>query len=195
MKKAIIIILLSVLICSNADSQTNIGFRSSFNLSSLSTGSAMNRPGFSIGAMLSQEISDGWYFQPAIVYSFESNKPVKGFKPAYSASAYNLEVPLMLSRRMGDEDISFGVDFGAFAKYGLYGKYWVDDLTTKERTKPDLFDHKNRFDVGPQAGFSIMVYNLYIAYSFQFGLIKPWDDRRGNSYNSSVTFGYLFSIY
>ncbi|PXV68960.1 outer membrane protein with beta-barrel domain [Dysgonomonas alginatilytica] len=197
MKKAIIIILLTVLTFGSAHSQYRLGFRGSFNISSLSTGSSKSRAGFSAGAMYSKEIADHWYFQPALLYNLEGSKSVSRFKPAYSAYTYNLEVPLIMSRRMGDEDISFGLDFGPFFKYGLHGGYWVDDLTTGERTRPNIFDHKKRFDVGPQVGFSVIVYSLYIGYSFQFGMIRAWDDasnRRGNYYNSCMTFGYLFQM-
>ncbi|MBF0574814.1 outer membrane beta-barrel protein [Dysgonomonas sp. GY617] len=197
MKKAIIIILLSVLTYGSANSQSFLGVRGSFNVSSLSTGSSKSRPGFSVGAMYSTQVSDYWYFQPALLYNLEGSKSVRGFKPAYSAYTYNLEVPLIMSRRFGDEDISFGLDVGPFLKYGLHGGYWVDNLETKERDRPNVFDYKNRFDVGPQIGFSAMVYGLYIGYSFQFGVIKAWKEesnRRGNYYNSCMTFGYLFQI-
>lgn len=195
MKQAIIILLLSVLTYGNANSQSAIGMRGSFNVSSLSTGSSKSRPGFSVGAMYSKEIADNWYFQPALLYNLQGSRSVSRFKPSYSAYTYNLEVPLIFSRRMGDEEISFGIDFGPFFKYGLHGGYWVDDLSTGERTRPNIFDHQKRFDVGPQLGFSVIVYSLYIGYSFQFGMIKAWDDnRRGNYYNSCMTFGYLFHI-
>lgn len=194
MKKTLIIILLSVLTYGSANSQSYLGFRGSFNISSLSTGSAKSRPGFSVGAMYSTHLSDYWYFQPAILYNLAGSKSINKFKPAYSAYTYNLEVPLILSRRFGDDEISFGLDFGPFMKYGLHGGYWVDDPTTGERTRPDVFDHQKRFDVGPQVGFSVIVYGLYIGYSFQYGMIKAWDDRRGNYYNSCMTFGYLFQV-
>lgn len=194
MKKTLIIILLSVLTYGSASSQSYLGFRGSFNISSLSTGSAKSRPGFSVGAMYSKQFSDYWYFQPALLYNLAGTQSVQGYKPSYSAYTYSLEAPLIISRRFGDEDISFGLDFGPFLKYGLHGGYWVDDPATGERTRPNIFDHQKRFDVGPQIGFSAMVYGLYIAYSFQYGMVKPWDDRRGNYYNSCMTFGYLFQV-
>lgn len=194
MKKTIIIILLSVLTFGTIHSQSYLGVRGSFDITSLSTGSAKTRPGFSVGAMYSTQLSDNWYFQPALLYNMFSTKSVENYKPAYSARTHNIEIPLTFSRRFGDHDLSFGLDVGPFLKYGIDGKYWYDDLSSGERVKPNVFDHQKRFDVGPQIGFSIIAYGLYIGYSFQFGLIKPWEDRNGNNYSSSMTFGYLFQI-
>ncbi len=194
MKKTIIVILLSVLAYSSASSQSYLGLRGSFDITSLSTGSARSRPGFSVGAIYSTRINDEWYFQPSALYSYTSVRSVSKYKPAYSSYTYSLEVPLMLSRRFGDDEISFGVDFGPFLKYGLHGKCWADDPTTRERTRPNIFEHQKRFDVGPQIGFSVIVYKLYMGYAFQYGLIKPWDDKKGNNYSSNITFGYLFEL-
>lgn len=195
MKKILIITLLCFLTYGSASSQSTWGIRSSFNVSSLSTSEAKSRPGFNIGVMYSTHLTDSWYFQPAILYNLSGSKSAKKFKPEYSAHTYNLEMPLTVSRRFGDDDISFGLDIGPFLKYGLHGGYWIDDLATGERKKLDVFDHKKRFDVGPQIGFSILAYGLYIGYSFQYGLIKPWDNIRGNYYNSSITFAYMFEIH
>lgn len=196
MKQAIIILLLSVLTYGSANSQSYLGMRGSFNISSLSTGSSKSRPGFSVGAMYSTQLNDNWYFQPALLYNLEGSRSVNGANPAYSVYRYNLEVPLILSHRYGDDEISFGLDFGPFIKYGLHGGYWVDDIASGERIRPNIFDHQKRFDIGPQIGFSVLVYGLYIGYSFQFGMIKPWKDssQRGNYYNSCMTFGYMFQI-
>lgn len=194
MKKNLIITLLFILTYGSANSQSFLGVRSSFNISSLTTREAKSRPGFNLGVMYSTPISHSWHFQPALLYNLSGSKSATNFKPHYSAYSYNLEMPLILSRRFGDEELSFGLDMGTFLKYGLHGSYWKDNLTTGERQKLDIFDHQKRFDVGPQIGFSIFAYNFYVAYSFQYGLIKPWNDMRGNYYTSSITVAYLFEI-
>lgn len=194
MRKNVLIILLIILTYGTASSQSLLGIKGSFNTSSLTTGSAINRAGFSIGAMYSTEMADFWYFQPSLLYTLSGTKSKSGHKPSYSAHTYSLEVPLIISRRFGDDDITFGLDFGPFFKYGLHGGYWQDNLETGNRDKLDIFDHQKRFDVGPQAGFSMLIYGIHIGYYFQYGLIKPWDDKKGNYYNSCISFGYLFEL-
>lgn len=194
MKKTLLFILLSVLTYSNVNSQSYIGIRASFNSTSLTTSNVSIRPAFSVGAMYRTEISDDWNFEPAILYSLSGVKSSSGYKPSFSAHTYSLEIPLIFSRRFGSDDITFGIDMGPFLKYGLHGGYWEDNLETGEREKLDIFDYQKRFDVGPQVGFNMFVYNFYIGYAFQYGLIKPWDDKRGNHYNSCINIGYMFEL-
>lgn len=194
MKKNLLITLLIFLTYGTASSQSYLGFKGSFNISSLSTGSASSRPGFSVGAMFVTHISDQWTFEPAILYNLSGAKSREDYKPSFSAHTYSLEVPLIFSRKIGYDDISFGVDMGPFVKYGLHGGYWQDNLETGTREKLDIFDHQKRFDVGPQVGFSMFVYGFHVGYSFQYGLIKPFDNKRGNYYNSCISFGYLFEL-
>ena len=194
MNKTLIIIALTVLTYTNINSQSLLGIRGSFNASSLSSNGAINRPGFNIGAMYSTQLSDSWHFQPALLYNFSSIRSADEFKFQYSAYTYNLEMPLTVSRRFGDEDLSFGIDVGTFLKYGLHGGYWRDNPTTGERSKFNIFDYQKRFDVGPQIGFSILARGFYIGYSFQYGLIKPWSEKRGNFYSSSINIAYMFHL-
>lgn len=192
MKKIYIVILLLVTFLT-VNAQSRLGVKGAFDITSLSTASAKNRMGFNIGGMYSTHITDSWYFQPGLSLAFVGSKSAKKEKLDYSAYCYYLEAPMNFSCRFGDDDISFGVDMGAFFRYGLFGGYWTD--TEKEgRIRPNIFDFHKRFDVGPQIGFSAIVSGLYFGYSFQFGLIKPWENRRGNYYSSGINIGYLFEI-
>lgn len=178
-------------------SQTMIGLRGGFNISSLSTGDAKSKMGFNVGGIYTTPISDRWHFQPSVLFSLNGVKSdiVKENNQSldYSAYFYSIEIPLIFSARWGDEDVNLGFDVGPFLRYGLFGGYWQD--TEIGRIRPDIFDYQKRFDVGPQVGFSVIASKLYIGYSFQFGLIKPWENKRGHYYNSSINIGYMFEIY
>ncbi|SHG29753.1 outer membrane beta-barrel protein [Dysgonomonas macrotermitis] len=193
MKKSVLLLFFILLGYTLSYSQTFIGFRGSGNITSLSTADAKSRFGFKAGGMLSTPLSEKLFFQPSLLVSLDGSKSAKKYNPDYSASTYSLEVPLMLSLRAGDEDVSVGFDFGAFARYAFAGSYWTD--SDEGRIKPDIFDSYKRFNFGPQVGFSVMVNGFYIGSSFQFGVIKPWDGKRGCSYNYGINIGYLFELY
>jgi len=170
-----------------------MAIKGDFNISSISSSHAKSRPGFSVGALFSTPISDSWNFQPSLLFSLTGTKSSKNHKPDYSASVYSIDAPLLLSYRMGDDDLSLGIDMGPFLRMGISGNYWTD--TPEGRIKPDIFDHYKRFNVGPLVGFSIFAYNIYMGCSFQYGLIKPFDNLKGNYYNYNISFGYLFTLY
>lgn len=191
MKKVFILILLS-LICINGYSQTYLGLKGSFSISTLTTGASGSRPGFDIGAMMFTPISENWYFHPNILFSLNGAKSAENYNPDFSVYTYSIETPLLFSYRLGDEEVSFGFDTGLFIRYGLFGGYWTD--TENGRIKPDLFDYHKRFDLGPQAGMSIIANNIYMGCGVQWGLIKPLENVRGSYLNYSLSFGYLFSM-
>lgn len=192
MRKICIIAVVSLLAI-NTYGQTFLGFKGSFNISGLTSGSSKSRPGFDVGAILLTPISDSWYFHPGFLFSLNGTKSSDTYNPHYSASFYSIETPLLLSYRLGDEEISFGFDAGVFARYGLFGSYWTD--TNEGRVKPDIFDYQKRFDFGPQVGMSVIANNMYMACGLQYGVLKPWDHLRGRYLNYSVSFGYLFELY
>lgn len=192
MKRIALMVLLS-LVFGCMYSQTMIGVRGGFNISSMSTGEAKSKIGFNVGGIFTTPVSDRWHFQPSVLFSLNGVKSADNYSPDYSAYFYSVETPLLFSARWGDEDINIGFDMGPFLRYGLFGGYWTD--TDTERIKPDIFDYQKRFDVGPQIGFSVIANGLYIGYSFQYGLIKPWENKRGHYYNSAINIGYLFNIY
>lgn len=191
MKKAVIVALI-LFFSYNAHSQSYMGIKGSFHISTLTTGGAKSRPGFDIGAIYSTPVSDNWYLQPNILFSFNSTKSSGNYSPDYSAYSYSVQTPLLLSYRIGDEQVSFGFDMGVFARYGLFGGYWTD--TENGRIKPDIFDYQKRFDAGPQIGLSIIINNIYMGSAIQYGLIKPWDNIRGHYLEYSLSFGYLFEL-
>ncbi len=193
-RKLVILLLLVATFSFHISGQSQLGFRGSFSVSSLSSGDAKSRPGFNVGAILNTPLSDNWHFQPSLLFSLNGSKSSDRYNTDYSAYFYSVETPLLLSYRMGDEDISFGVDMGAYCRYGLFGGYWTD-TADGGRVKPDIFDDQKRFDVGPQIGFSIIAQGLYMGCGFQYGLVKPWKDKKGNYYSYFISFGYLFNIY
>ena len=81
MKKNLIITLLFILTYGSANSQSFLGVRSSFNISSLTTREAKSRPGFNLGVMYSTPISHSWHFQPALLYNLSGSKSATNFKP------------------------------------------------------------------------------------------------------------------
>jgi len=191
MKKVIIILVIS-LICINGYSQSYLGLKGSFSISTLTTGNVGSRPGFDVGAIMFTPISDSWYFQPNLLLSLNGAKSAENYDPDFSAYFYSIETPLLFSYRLGDEQVSFGFDVGVFARYALSGKYWTD--TAEGRIRPDLFDFHKRFDVGPQVGISVIANGIYMGCGVQCGLIKPWDNMRGNYLNYNLSFGYLFEL-
>lgn len=193
MKKSVLLLFVILLGYNTVSAQTRIGLRGSGQITSLASADAGSRFGFKAGGMLSTPISDRIYFQPSILVSLDGSKSAKKYKPSYSASTYSVETPLMFSLRGGDEDVSVGFDFGAFARYAFSGSYWTD--SPEGRIKPDIFDSHKRFNFGPQVGFSVMMGNLYLGSSFQYGVIKPWSGKRGTSYSYGVNIGYLFELY
>jgi len=194
MNKIILSILISLLATCNLYSQTYLGFKGGLNISSLSTSQAKSRPGFHAGVLMNIPISESekWFFQPGLEFTMNGEKAADKYNPDFSSYIYSLETPLSLSYRVGDEDVNLGFDMGVYLRYALSGNYWTD--SEDGRIKPDAFDKQKRFDVGPQLGFSVIVYNIYMGCSVQYGLIKPWDIYRGNRYGYRMSFGYMFQL-
>lgn len=193
MNKIFLSVLLSLTVC-NVYSQTLLGFKGGLNVSSLSTSQAKSRPGFHAGALLSMPLSESskWFFQSGIEFTMNGEKSADKYDPDFSSYIYSLETPLIMSYRVGDDEINLGFDAGVFLRYGLFGHYWTD--SEEGRIEPDVFDKQKRFDVGPQLGFSVIAYGIYMGCSVQYGLIKPWDNIKGNRYNYRISFGYMFRL-
>lgn len=192
MYRLISIILLSISFISTYG-QSHLGIKGSYSFSSMGTSEAESRPGFDIGGFYSTPISEFWFFQPGIQFSLDGVKASDKFSYDYSASLYSLETPLLFSFRFGNNnDLNFGLDAGIFARYNLFGSYWVG--VEGGRIEPDLFDVHKRFDFGPQVGFSLKANNIYMASGLKYGLIKPWKDKKGHYYNFFISFGYIFEL-
>lgn len=191
MKRIILAVILSVFIVSGY-AQDYLGFKAGVNVATLTSSQSRAKAGYSVGMFYDKAVTDSWHLFPSVSLAYTQSASSKGSLPTYSSQSYAVEVPLLLSYRVGDENIALMFDFGPFARYGFYGKSWID--AGNGRQEFNTFSKKENLDFGAQAGFGACMSQFYINFAVQYGMVKPWEDRRGNSFNYSLSLGYAFSL-
>jgi hypothetical protein len=129
------------------------------------------RFGFHVGGTYDVQLSDKFYFQPALLFSmdnfgFESNQLVLNG----TVDRYLLEVPANISYRPSiTKKMKFIFDLGVYSKYGLFGdkEYRLADNTIH---KDSSYDAYNRLDIGLNLGTGIDIGRIYAGLDYQYSL-------------------------
>ena len=168
--------------------QTYLGVRVGMNATNLTSSQSDARLGFIGGLTLDTPISENFSLYPGAFFTFNRFNAANKFKPNYALQAYSLEVPLMLSYKLGDFPTQIALDFGPYMRFGLYGKTKISNV------KHDTFDDLKNFDLGGQAGLRVLMNEIHIGFNIQYGFIKPSDLYKGNYYTFNLTLGYNFEL-
>lgn len=191
--KTNLFVLVFFLIGLSAFSQTYIGVKASMHASSLTSRESQGNIGYSVGGFMDIPIAHTWALSPSVLFSLNQPHGEKNYKTDFLFQAYSLEVPLLLSYRIGEEAMVMALDFGPYFRYGLFGNSWLkDEKGVKE--KFDTFDEVRRFNFGPMGGLRMIMNEINIGFSLQYGLLRPSDLRRGNDFTFNLTFGYSFEL-
>lgn len=181
----------SILILSvAAKGETYLGVNAGMNITTLTTSESSAQFGFLAGVTLDIPISERFSFYPGITYSLNRIESSKHQKPAYSVHLSYLEVPTLISYKLGEAPTQFAIDLGPYFRYGLRGK----SADSNHIGKYETFDEFKRFDVGGQIGARVLMNEVQIGFAFQYGLIKPTQLYKGNMYTFNLTLGYNFNI-
>ncbi|MDR0824338.1 MAG: PorT family protein [Prevotella sp.] len=132
--------------------------------------------GFHAGATYDFKLSEKFYFQPAALFSlhsfgFDGNKLF--YLKDGTVDRYFLEIPANFSFRPAiTSSTKLVIDFGLYAKYGLFGKlkYIVHSEDNYETVRASSYDEYNRFDVGVNVGVGMEINRIYIGLGYQRGL-------------------------
>lgn len=173
--------------------QTYIGVKASMNASSLTSRESSGKLGYSVGGFMDIPISDSFYFSPNLQFSLNQPQAAEKYNPDFVLQAYSIEVPLLLSYRMGEDNLALALSFGPYFRYGLFGNSWTKE-SNGQKVKFNTFDVLKRFDYGPQGGVKLIMNEVNVGFSLQYGLIRPTDTRRGNNFTFNLTFGYSFEL-
>lgn len=173
--------------------QTFIGAKASMNISSLTSSQSQGNIGYSVGGFMDIPISNSLNFSPNLLFSLNQPQAAKNYDPDFVLQAYSIEVPLLLSYKIGEDNLALALDFGPYFRYGLFGNSWIKGLNG-EKVKFDTFDVLKRFDFGPQGGIRLIMNEINMGFSLQYGLLKPTDTRRGNNFTFNLTLGYSFEL-
>lgn len=173
--------------------------------------------GFSIGATIEHDITNGFYLQSGLTFTTKGAKHksheywIGGTNPpiTYTKTTINqtyLQLPLMVAYKVQiNQDMKAFLRIGAHVAYGIGGK-----TTEKEETKgadrPDETNKESsfgsekleRFDFGLGSGIGFEYQRYVISLNYELGLrdISYKHDNLTNSdyknRNASLTIGYKF---
>jgi len=164
-------LLITGLLLLNFSINAQVGLKAGVDLSSVTTSNSKNEVGFHLGAIYDLKMSNKFYFQPGLLFAsngfaFEANEVLK----KANISMYSLELPLVFSFRPKVTDKSkLLLDFGLYARYGLFGKKKYE-YHYSESINKSPFDAYNRFDTGINLGIGYSYEKITLSAAYQIGL-------------------------
>lgn len=128
----------------------------------------------------------------------------KGFKfdddgEVWKLNANKIEVPITFGYRYHiNDDWAVDARLGAFVSYDLWGKFKEEWDGDSDETKIGDVDEYNCLDAGIIFGIGGWYQNLYLQFSYEWGMINQYDlddygdDVKGKERNFMISIAYAF---
>lgn len=220
MKKNIVLLTLALLGSLSTYAQVNFGVKAGFSGASMKvTGSEAPdlkmRPAFHVGVIADFQLAEGFYLQPALLFSAKGAKSeetvtVQGVKVStetkINLNYLELPVNFLYKHEMGSGKLFGG--FGPYLGYGLSGKVKVKATAngnSHEEEEKVKFDgkkaddgkaHLKALDAGANfiAGYELKN-GLLFSVNYSLGLVNidPYDDEKTKNRYFGISVGYLLN--
>ena len=186
MRKKFILILFSFFITLPLLAQNHWGIMGGANLSTTTAEGFKWRAGGYVGGLYDVQLSESWYVQPQLLFSYEENKSKNVSKTDVFFSQYALTLPVLASFRVRLSDAFFmRVNAGPYVQYALfgnqqeYGEWW----------HADFGDH---FTYGLKGGLALESKHWFGTIDCKYSLKKSFVNYDGHGLTFSAGIGYKF---
>lgn len=189
MKKYFLSVVLVALLSIGARAQFSLGVKGGVNFSQINTDnlSSSTRTGYQLGAFA--RIGGGLYLQPELYVSgtggdfHSSDNSVNGH-----ATFTNLNVPLLIGKRFGADNLNFRIMAGP-----VYTSVLSKSLSSSINDAYNDFGHYKNSTLGLQGGVGVDIGAITADFRYEGGLTKinPSYGQRQNLFALSVGFKLL----
>lgn len=168
------------------------------NLSTTSAGEFGWRAGGYIGGLYDIRLSESWYIQPQLLYSYEENQ-TKGKSPVdifYSQHA--LTLPVLASVKLPlNKALALRVSAGPYIQYALFGRNKMAYSNAEGESVGNKLgwwhaDFGDRFTYGLKGGLSLEGNHWFGVIDCKYSLKKSWLNYEGHGLTLSAGIGYKF---
>lgn len=196
------LLLLSLLtLCltvSNSFAQNRWGIMSGVNLSTSSAKDFGWRAGGYIGGLYDIRLSDSWYIQPQLLYSYEENQTKGKSQADIFYSQHALTLPVLVSFKVPlSTAFALRVNAGPYVQYALFGRdksAYSDANGMKAGYSlgwwhADFIDH---FTYGLKGGVTLEHKHWFFSMDCKYSLKKSFLNNEGHGLTLSAGIGYKF---
>lgn len=166
--------------------QNRWGIMSGVNLSTSSAKDFGWRAGGYIGGLYDIQLSDAWYIQPQLLFTYEENKLKAKMGSDVFWSQYALTLPVLASFKVKLSNVfSMRINAGPYVQYALfgnqqeYGEWW----------HADFGDH---FTYGLKGGIALEHNHWLFSMDCKYSLKKSFLNNDGHGLTLSAGIGYKF---
>ena len=192
-------LFLSLLACMalSANAQNQWGVIGGVNMSTSSAENMKWKVGGYVEALYDIRLSDSWYLQPQLIYSYEENetKAVQGFSDFCSQHALTLPVLASYKVGLGDND-ALRISAGPYLQYAMFGRYRSIVIDDKENARQSLewwhSSFGDRFTYGIKGGIGYEHGHFMLNADCKYSLRKSFLNNDGHGLSLSVGVGYKF---
>ena len=152
------------------------------------------KSGVNVGIVADCAMSESWLLRPGVHFTMKGFQ--KGSAPDinYKSEFNYIEVPIpIVYQKSIGQTRKFELQTGPYFSYGVSGK---SDKRTASRSSFDYYNYYNtfdnfkRFDWGINAGAGVIISNIYIGASYDFGFVSII--RHALNHCFMVNVGYSF---
>ena len=211
MKKITIIILVSVLVASSAQSQVTLGARAGYNLTNVYQkyenrsikGLLEWKSGFQLGVLVDCALLDDLSVQPGIIFSQQGMKgytELDGVKTKLTFNMNYIQIPVNIQYKSDSGNFIKLFQAGPYLGYGIGGKMKGENTI---EGKPENFSEKIKFgtdndadlkafDFGLGVGAGLEIGHFQAGLGYNFGLVCLTQNAKSKNLGMVFTITYLF---
>lgn len=166
--------------------QNRWGIMSGVNLSTSSAKDFGWRTGGYVGGLYDIRLTDSWYIQPQLLFSYEANKREAGALPKFFRSQYALTLPVLASFKVQmSDDFSLRINAGPYVQYAMFG----NEQKYGEWWHADFGDH---FTYGLKGGLAAEYRRWFFSADCKYSLRKSFLNADGHGLTLLLGLGYKF---
>ncbi|EOS15155.1 porin family protein [Phocaeicola sartorii] len=167
----------------------------------LSTSSAKDfgwRTGGYIGGLYDIRLSESWYIQPQLLYSYEENSTKDNSHIDIFYSQHALTLPVLASFKVPLSDaFSLRINVGPYIQYALFGRNGRSSIDMNGEVIPKKLgwwhaDFGDHFTYGLKGGLALEHRHLFLSMDCKYSLKKSFLNYDGHGTTLSVGIGYKF---
>lgn len=166
--------------------QNRWGIMGGANLSTSSARDVKWRPGGYIGGLYDIKLSDSWYIQPQLLFTYEETKSKGKVQTDAFLSQYSLTLPILASFKVQlDDAFALRINAGPYIQYALFG----NEQKYGEWWHADFSDH---FTYGLKGGVALEHKHWFLSLDCKYSLKKSFLNNEGHGLTLSAGIGYKF---
>lgn len=185
------------LVVTDSFAQNRWGIMSGVNLSTSSAKDFGWRAGGYIGGLYDIRLSDSWYIQPQLLYSYEENQTKRKSPADIFYSQHALTLPVLVSFKVPlSTAFSLRINAGPYVQFALFGREKTSYLNAAGESVRGLgfwgTDIRHRFTYGLKGGITLEHKHWFFSMDCKYSLKKSFLNNEGHGLTLSAGIGYKF---